>query len=97
MSEAKPSVKSVTPPNASTIQGDTTKKTIVRGQNQYLTNSVVTMTAEPIQQVMPGFESPSDDILKLLKQHHIRYIDKRVTISGRDSDEVIQQFGASLI
>lgn len=92
------------------------------------------MTAEPVQQVMPGFETPSDDILDLLKRPHIRYVDKSGsggslwilggheldslvaeardrakrllnaiekatgrTISGKDSDEVIQQFGASLI
>ena len=34
------------------------------------------MTAEPVQRVMPSFETPSDDILDLLKRHHIRYVDK---------------------
>lgn len=50
---------------------------------------------EPEQQVMPGFEAPPDDILKLLKQHHVRYIDKRASggaiwiIGGHELDSLV--------
>lgn len=73
--------------NTNKSSAHTKRKDAPNGKPEFL--------SEPEQQVLPGFEAPLDDILKLLKQHHVRYVDKRVSggalwiIGGHELDSLV--------
>lgn len=53
------------------------KESLLKNKEKSSEKSCDATFSEPVQQMMPGFETPSDDIIDLLNKHHVRYIDKR--------------------
>lgn len=73
------------------------KESLLKNKEKSSEKSCDATFSEPVQQMMPGFETPSDDIIDLLNKHHVRYIDKRYSggslwiLGGHELDSLVAE------
>ena len=84
-------------PKHSVNQEHLIKELLLKNNEKSSEKSCDATFSEPVQQMMPGFETPSDDIIDLLNKHHVRYIDKRDSggslwiLGGHELDPLIAE------
>lgn len=73
------------------------KESLLKNKEKSSEKSCDATFSEPVQQMMPGFETPSDNIIDLLNKHHVRYIDKRYSggslwiLGGHELDSLVAE------
>ena len=84
-------------PKHSVNQEHPIKESLLKNKEKSSEKSCDATFSEPVQQMMPGFETPSDDIIDLLNKHHVRYIDKRYSggslwiLGGHELDSLVAE------